>query len=80
MPRYHFNVYDSIVATDEEGIVLVNLEAAKREAVRSARALAAEQVIQGRLNLDHRIEVVEARTVVWSVSFRDAIIFEGRVI
>jgi hypothetical protein len=57
MPRFFFNVYDDIVALDEEGQELPDAEAAKREAVRGVRSLASAQVLQGRLNVDHSVEV-----------------------
>jgi hypothetical protein len=47
MPRYYFHVYDDYTALDEDGIDLPDVEAARREALVGARALAAEQVVKG---------------------------------
>lgn len=78
MPTFFFNVYDDLAATDEDGLELPDLDAAKAEAVRGARALACEQVTRGRLNLSHRIEVTDeiGRTVA-TVTFRDAVTVEA---
>ena len=44
------------------------------EAVRGARSLAAEQVLQGRLNLGHRIVVAdEAGADIATIAYRDAV-------
>lgn len=77
MPRFFFNVYDDIVALDDEGVTLPDVEAAKQEALRGARSLAAEQVLAGRLNLQHWIEASdETGAVVATVTFRDAVAVE----
>jgi hypothetical protein len=77
MPRYHFNVHNDIEARDEEGQELPDLEAARREAIRGVRSLAAEQVQEGRLNFDHSVEVVEGGQTVFTVTFREAIVVDG---
>ena len=52
-------------------------EAARREAIRSARALASEQVLHGHLNVNHSIEVQdEGRRQVAVVRFGDAVRIE----
>ena len=74
MPRFYFNVYDDVVATDEEGVTLPNLDAARRQALAGARALMAEQVTHGYLVRTHWIDVLdEAGTVVLHLPFADAI-------
>jgi hypothetical protein len=74
MPRFYFNVYDDVVATDEEGVSLPNLEAARLQALAGARALMAEQVSRGYLVRSHWIDVVdEAGTLVLHLPFGDAV-------
>ena len=74
MPRFFFHVYDDAVALDEDGIDLPDRKAAEREAVRGARSLACEQVEQGALHLDHRIDVKgEGGEALFSIRFGDAV-------
>jgi hypothetical protein len=74
MPRFFFNVYDDVVATDEEGTELPNLDAARLQALAGARALMAEQVSRGYLVRSHWIDVVdEAGAVVLHLPFADAV-------
>ena len=74
MPRYFLNVYDDVVAVDEEGVELPNLAAARLQAVRGARDLMTEQVRHGYLVLSHWIDVVDEQgEKVLTVTFRDAI-------
>ena len=74
MPRYFFDVYDDIIADDEEGIELPNLEAARLQALKGARDLAMEQVRHGYIVLSHWIDVLDDQgEKVLRVSFRDAV-------
>jgi hypothetical protein len=74
MTRYFFHVYDDVVALDDEGLELADADAARREALAGARALAADQVKKGRLDLRHRIEVAdEAGAPVLRVTFEEAV-------
>lgn len=74
MPIYRFHVMNDIDAPDEEGLELDNLALAHLKAIDAARDLAAAAVRQGRLNLQHRIEVEdETGSVVMTVTFADAI-------
>lgn len=57
MPRFFFHVYDDVETRDEEGRDLPDLAAAEAVALAGARDLMCEQVRQGRLTLDHRIDV-----------------------
>ena len=78
MPRYFFPVHDDLEVEDKEGAELPNLEAARQRAVLGARALMAEQIQQGRLNLSHSVEVSdEAGQVLLTISFREAVAIEG---
>lgn len=48
MPRYFFHVRDGTeISCDPEGQMLADLEAAKREAVNSAREMIGERVLHG---------------------------------
>lgn len=74
MPRFFFHVHDDDDAFDEEGRELPDFATARAEAIRSARALARDEVSRGRLNLSHRIEVAdECGVAVAIVTFGDAI-------
>ena len=74
MPRYFFNVYDDVVAADEEGTELPNLQAARLHAIAGARDLIATQVRHGYLVRSHWIDVVDGEgAVVLSVTFREAV-------
>lgn len=73
MPRYFFHVLNDIDARDEEGQELDNLAMAHLKAVDFARDLAAASVLQGRLNLTHRIDLEnEAGKVLVTVTFAGA--------
>lgn len=74
MPRYFFNVYDDIVALDEEGVELPNVQAARLHAVAGARDLIVAQVKHGYLVRSHWIDVVDERgEVVLSITFGEAL-------
>jgi hypothetical protein len=78
MPRFYFHVYNDLVATDEEGLELPDVDAAREQAMDSARELVCESIHQGHLNLDHRIEVDDENgRRVMTVSYRDAFILTG---
>jgi hypothetical protein len=74
MARYFFNVYDDMVATDEEGVELPNVEAARLRALAGARDLMCSQVKHGYVDLSHWIDVVdEAGAIALRLPFRGAI-------
>ena len=78
MPLYFFHVYDEGTDLDVEGVDLSDAEEAYRQAINSARALAADDVLKGRLRLQSRIDVAdEAGQVVHSVWFGNAVNVEG---
>jgi hypothetical protein len=77
MPRFFFHVLDDLGCQDEEGRELADLEAAKAEAVKGARSLICGQVLEGRLALNHHIEIEdEAGNRVGDIAFRDAVRIE----
>jgi hypothetical protein len=75
MARYYFHVRDyfgSVV--DEEGQELADLTVARREALRSARAIMAEDVRQGFLDLKGTVEVADLHgRILLTLSFGDAV-------
>ena len=74
MPRFFFNVYDDVVAADEEGVLLPSFDAARLKALEGARALMADQVTRGYLVRSHWIDVIdEAGAIVLHLPFREAI-------
>jgi len=77
MPRYFFHLYDDMVVRDEDGRELPDVEAASGEAIHNAKALACAEVLQGHLNLRHRIEVEdEDGHHITTVRFGDVIALE----
>ena len=78
MLRYFFHLYDDMTVIDDTGVELPDTAAAMREAIRNVRSIAAEQVADGLLHLNHRIEVEdECGRPVLTLHFRDALIIEG---
>ena len=77
MPRFFFNLRDGVRCDDPEGMILSDAEAAREEAIRSARCILADEVIHGHLPLKDSIEVVdEAGKPVLVVPFREALDIE----
>jgi uncharacterized protein DUF6894 len=78
MPRFYFHVFNDVVAMDEEGAELPDLEAAREQALEAARELVCESIHHGHLNLDHRIEVAgEGGEKLMTISYRDAFTLTG---
>jgi hypothetical protein len=78
MPRFYFHLCNDIIAEDEEGVELRDVEAAREHAIEEARVMVCESIKKGHLNLEHRIAVTdEAGAEVLDVSFRDAFTIEG---
>jgi hypothetical protein len=74
MPRFFFHVFDDIEALDDEGVELSDDEAALLYAMEEGRLLAADEVKQGTLHLDHRIVVVRAPDeLIGTVRFGDVV-------
>lgn len=74
MALYFFNVYNSEVTIDEEGHDLPDTEAAREVAIRSARALICDHVLDGEITLSHRIEVVdEGDQPVFTLTYGEAV-------
>ena len=74
MARFFFHLYDDTVALDEEGSECPDLAAAHAKAVRSAREMACQEVLEGHLNLTHRIDVADENgAVLATVRFQDIV-------
>lgn len=79
MERFYFHLFNDVDAHDEEGVELADLDAAREHAKADARFTAGEVLKEdGRLNLDHRIEITDAAgTMMDTVYFRDVLNVEG---
>jgi hypothetical protein len=77
MPRYYFHIYNDMVAMDDEGTELPDVAAAREHAIEGARSLMAETLLQGRLSLQHRIEVADdTGRVLMTIPFRELVDIE----
>jgi uncharacterized heparinase superfamily protein len=76
MTLYRFNLYNGIgFVPDEEGRELPDVEAARGEALKAARGIIADEVLQGRIDLNGRIEVLDGEgPPVLTVPFADAVV------
>ena len=61
MPPFYFHLFNDFTNHDDEGTELPNAAVAMEAAARMAREMAAESVREGRLVLQHRIEVTDER-------------------
>jgi hypothetical protein len=74
MPYFFFHVHDDLETVDEEGLDLPDVEAARREALLGARALACGEVMAGALHLEHHISVSDATGLtLFEIRFGDAV-------
>ena len=75
MPRYHLNVYNDIVAPDEEGIERDNVADATTEAINGARGLVAASILRGDPVYEkHRIEITDrSGQILHTVRFGDIV-------
>lgn len=77
MPRYFFHLRNSLDAEDREGVELADEAAARAYAVESARDLAAADVRQGWLDLDHAIEVADGARTLFRIPYGEAVDLRG---
>ena len=75
MPRFYLHVCNGNgFVQDEEGQELPDLEAARAEAIRSARSIMASDVQRGMLDLSSFIEIENAdRQLVHTLCFEEAV-------
>ena len=59
MPRYHFNVYDGVTLTDQEGTELADIDVARHEGVRLASELLRLGAGREKLGEDWRVEITD---------------------
>ena len=77
--RYFFHLHNDLDVIDEEGVELLDLEAARMVALHNARFSAAEAIREtGRMVSDHRIDIADDKgNILDTVYFRDAVTVEG---
>ena len=75
MPNYFFHIYDATgTLQDDEGMVLPNLDAARTEAIQSAREILAETIRAGGVVDGRRFEVAdESGDILFVVPFADVL-------
>jgi hypothetical protein len=74
MPRFFFHLKDGATFCDEEGMSFATVEEARKEAIRSAREIMADEVRRGSLTLVDRIEIAdEGGNPVTVVTFAEAV-------
>ena len=75
MSRFHFNVFNTTGDTpDEEGQELVDLPAARAEAIRGIRSLLAAELEDGTIHLRGRIEIADPEgRILETIPFEDAV-------
>jgi hypothetical protein len=77
VPHYFFHLYDDLIVLDQEGKELPSLQAARENALDNAREMACAEVLDGHLNLKHRIEIAdESGKVLATVPFQDVVVVE----
>lgn len=78
MPRYFFHLQDGQETRDEEGVQLPDVAAARDVALENARSMVCEDVMNGQLNLDNRIEVTDEQgAILLTLTFREAFEIRG---
>ena len=75
MPRYHLNLFNGDgAAPDEEGQDLIDLTAARAEAIRGIRSLLADELLRGSIALGGRIEIADGGgLVLQTIHFAEAV-------
>jgi len=73
--RYRFHIRcETCSAEDEEGLDLLDIETARKEAVRGVRSILCDELLRGELDLRGSIDVAdESGSIVESIKFEDAI-------
>jgi hypothetical protein len=75
MARFYFHLRDGRdILLDDEGVELDGVEAAREQALRSARSILAAEVLEGRVPLHMRIDVENgAGAIVYRLPFAEAV-------
>lgn len=81
MPKFYLDLHEcGLIIADEHGFECPDLAAVRVNALTAARSVMAADVQEGRLCLDHRIEVRDAkRRSVMTLPFKSAIELSGNV-
>lgn len=79
MSLFYMHIHHcDVVARDEEGLDLPDLQAARREAIAGARSIMGEELAKGRLCLGSHIEIEDGDgRLLATVPFRDAVMLTG---
>jgi hypothetical protein len=79
MSLFFFHLRDGTdTLIDEEGAELDSAEEARESAMMHARSIISHEALQGRINLNQRIEVLdEAGALIFSLGFADAVQVTG---
>ncbi len=77
MARYYFHIHDSHgLVPDDEGRELPDLETVRGQALKGARSIISDDVMQGYVDMQRRIEVMdEAGEPVLTIRFDEAVEF-----
>jgi len=60
MPRFHFHVFNGTGETrDEEGVVLPDLETARREALSGIRSILSEEIARGMVDFAGTVRITD---------------------
>ena len=75
MPHYHLHLHNAHVdALDDEGIDLIDLDAAKAKAINGIRGFLGHEIADGRIDLRGRIEIADdAGHILMKVRFDEAV-------
>ena len=74
MPRFYFDLHNDFDALDQEGKELDGIEDAREIALAEAREMIEASVAEGRVDLNHFIQVRdESGNIVHRLRFREAI-------
>ena len=79
MPHYHFHLHNRIgFVPDQEGLELPDLQAAREQALRSIRSIVSADVLDGLIDLNGGIEVMDGGPEpIAVIPFADAFQLEG---
>jgi hypothetical protein len=79
MPRFYLHLRNDLDVPDDEGIDAPDLNAAREQAIASARfSLAQTAMDEGKINFTHRIDIEDEQgRILDTVWFRDVVLVEG---
>lgn len=78
VPCYFLNLYDDLIVLDQEGFDFADQTAAETAARHNLLDVACAKLREGRLDLNDRIEIVDASgDVLHTLTLRDAVVIVG---